>query len=235
MKRMLLIIATMFVFFFVNAQTGDEMYNAKSDTAKKAKKEKKEKQENSNEGAAMYCLPDMSLNIDMNRGVVLNAGVRLVSGTAKIKSQYLSLNFSVPCIPGGHTAIGAFYKMHPFNGAFGKMIGVGLDFQYYFKSDWRGYTEWFYGGKVSNTLKGPGVQWEARRLVLAPRIEILVPAGNWKIGVSSNPLMLGYWDFDLKQKKWGACLRWYDIAFTVQHTFGTKKYRKFKEGQQAAK
>ena len=228
MKSTLIIIILAVFSFTAFAQ--DEMFTGgtkeKNEKTKK-EKPKKEKREEKKKGDAIFVLPDMSINLDMKRGAILNAGIRIASGNTKIISQYVSVNFSIPFIPGNHTAVGMFYKCHPFNGGLGKMIGVGLDFEYFFKSDIKGYSEFFFGGKLNNTIKGAGIQWDARRLVLAPRIEFLVPIRNWKIGVTSNPLLFGYWDYLKDSGKWDVVRRWYNIAFTVQLSFPTKKLNKF--------
>ena len=224
------------LIFVLNATvvSGQDKFVLPKKTSNTEKKEKKETEKENDGQQTYFLLYDMSANVGIGRGFTLNLGAKLQPGEGA-PAQYMSLNFSIPVVQGGHTAVGAYYKIYPFNGKFGKFLSIGLDFEYFFRSDLKGYSEFFFGGKLSNTVKGPGVQWEARRLVLAPRIDFLVPIGNWKIGLTTNPLMFGYWNFDPTQKKWGSTLRWYDASITIQKTFGTKKCKKYFQDKEDAK
>ncbi len=228
-KNFLILVIAITNFLFVQETTkaqDDVSFNKKQkvvkneDTTEMNKKREKK----------IFILPDMSMSIDIERGFVLGTGFRFVSGTKKINPHYININFSVPFAGASeYTAFGLSYKTIPIKGKFGRMWAFGLDCDLFFKSRISSYSEFFFGGKVKNTFGKTSGFWETKRLVLAPRVDFLIPIKNWKIGISSNPLMVGYWDYFSPEKKFGEFSRWYDASIIIEHTFLTKKYKKFRE------
>ena len=219
----LLIITLIISFVAINGVFGQEIdFIGKDTTKKKTKKEIRTDKR-------IYLLPDASLGVGVNRGIILSGGFRLISGTKKIKPQYVGLNFSIP-VAGNYTALGAYYKGNFFNGKFGKRLSIGGEVIYFFSADFNSYTEWFFGGKVRSTLGETQTFWSSRRLVFTPKFDFSFSLKkNWKIVINSNPAVIGYWDYFPNQKqKWGPFRRWYDGSITIQKTFPTKSYKNFK-------
>ncbi|MFA6325445.1 MAG: hypothetical protein WCX46_04435 [Candidatus Paceibacterota bacterium] len=231
MKKLIFMVAIAIFLTNVAIAQQDDLFTGKDNSGVKKEKEVKIKVEKSNE-KKLFLLPDFALNIDANRGFVIGGGVRFTPGSKKIRPQYLSLNLSIP-FSKGNNGLGIAYKTYPFGGSFGRMIGIGADAIVFFKADYNKYSEWFFGGKVSNTLGTSDGFFETKRLVIAPRLDITYPYRNFKFGISSNPLVIGYWDYS--DHKFGDYRRWYNVSLMVQWTVLTKKFKNFKEAEQEKK
>jgi hypothetical protein len=100
------------------------------------------------------------------------------------------------------------------------MWGFGIDVDYGYRADADAYAELFFGGKVANTFKGKGSYWETKRLVVAPRVDFMVPIKNWELGFHTNPLVLVFWDYYKSEKKFGMGQRWYNVELYCSVRFG---------------
>lgn len=157
------------------------------------------------------------------RGFTLYGGICVPTGSLL---HHIDLSLSVPPTKdlSYYTYIGAHYKIHPFQkNYFSRMWGFGLDINYGYRADWKAYSEFFFGGKVVNTFQGKGSSWKTKRLVVAPRIDFVIPFNNWELGLHTNPLAIVYFDYYPDEKIFGMGKRWFNFEVCGIFKIGSGK------------
>ena len=149
-----------------------------------------------------------------HRGLVLSGGIKLDSISAPPMS--LMLSFGLP-----KTSFGLTYMIYPFRRKNAKpaWIGFGVDYNYFYKSNFNVYTELGFGGKGKNTIKNPKGEWHVTRIVFTPAVELFFNMGEnnkWQMGSKIN-FIYGFWDH--KDHSWSEWNRWYDLTVFLRKRF----------------
>jgi hypothetical protein len=167
------------------------------------KKEKKEKEPKEDLGPRAIQFKT-ELSLDWWRTAVLGAGINF-RGNAGVPPINYIVSFSFP-----NTAFGAKIVTYPVRIC--KWLGVGLEANYFYKSDFDLYSEFFFGGYVKNTFGSPETKWQSKRLVVTPAVEVFFP--SWrrsKFGVKGD-IFYGFWDYSKTTNGWGEVKRWWNVS-----------------------